>query len=161
MSVTYTATLPVRDQTVLYISSLLHAERLRRGTRTDTRALSTFNQAVLILRWFLDSTRIAQLAVDNAISKSTVYDYLDEGFTVLAAQAPAWESALLAAKMAGHDHISIDGTLTGDRPVPHPWPHPGGRSVVVGQTPQPRREHPSDHRPGRLAFVDFPGTSRP
>jgi hypothetical protein len=32
MSVTYTATLPVREQTVLYLSSLLRAERVRRGT---------------------------------------------------------------------------------------------------------------------------------
>lgn len=28
MSVTYTATLPVRQETALYLSSLLHAERL-------------------------------------------------------------------------------------------------------------------------------------
>jgi hypothetical protein len=65
MSVTYAATLPVRDQTVLYLSSLLVAERLRRGTRAGSRALSPFQQAVLILRWFLDATRVAQLAVDT------------------------------------------------------------------------------------------------
>ena len=53
MSVSYTATLPVRDQTVLYVSSLLHAERVRRGTRTGSRVLSTFTQSVLVLRWFL------------------------------------------------------------------------------------------------------------
>lgn len=111
MSVTYTATLPVRDQTVLYLSSLLHAERVRRGTRKNRRSLSTYRQAVLILRWFLDGTRVAQLARDNAIGTSTAYDHLDEGFSVLAAQAPALESALLAAKIAGHHHISIDGTL--------------------------------------------------
>jgi hypothetical protein len=71
MSVTCTAALPGRDQTVLFLSSLLHGERRRRGTRTDTRALSPFKQAVLILRWFLDATRVAQLACDNAIGKST------------------------------------------------------------------------------------------
>jgi len=111
MSVTYTATLPVRDQTVLFVSSLLREERRRRGTRADTRSLSPFQQAVLVLRWFLDGTRVAQLATDNQISTSTAYDYLHEGFDVLAARAPALESALLAAKMAGHSHISIDGTL--------------------------------------------------
>jgi hypothetical protein len=111
MSVSYTATLPIRDQTVLYVSGLLQAERARRGTRKDSRVLTPFKQAVLVLRWFLDGTRVRQLAVDNAIGKSTVYAYLEEGFTVLAAQAPALESALLAAKMAGHSHISIDGTL--------------------------------------------------
>jgi hypothetical protein len=90
ISVSYTATLPVRDQTVLYVSGLLHAERVRRGTRWDRRVLTPFKQAVLVLRWFLDGTRVRQLAVDNAIGKSTVYAYLEEGFTVLAAQAPAW-----------------------------------------------------------------------
>jgi hypothetical protein len=53
MSVTYTATLPVREQTVLYLSSLLHAERVRRGTRTGSRVLSTVTQSVLVLRRFL------------------------------------------------------------------------------------------------------------
>jgi hypothetical protein len=39
MSVTYTATLTVREETVLFLSGLLNAERLRRGTRAGTRAL--------------------------------------------------------------------------------------------------------------------------
>jgi hypothetical protein len=111
MSVTYTATLPARERTVVFLTSLLDAERARRGTRTDTRALSTLAQAVLVLRWFLDGTRMTQLALDNGIGKSTGYDYLHEGIDVLAVRAPGLESALLAAKMAGHDHVSIDGTL--------------------------------------------------
>lgn len=125
MSVTYTAALPVRDQTVLYLSSLLHAERLHRGTRTGTRSLSPFQQAVLVLRWFLDGTRVAQLATDNTISASTVYDYLHEGIDLLAARAPALESALLAAKIAGHAHISIDGTLIETDRCRMPGPTPG------------------------------------
>jgi hypothetical protein len=51
------------------------------------------------------------LAVDNAISKSTAYDYLHEGIDALAAAAPSLHAALLAAKMAGYDHVNIDGTL--------------------------------------------------
>jgi hypothetical protein len=111
MSVTYTATLSVREETVLYLSSLLHAERLRRGTRTGTRVLGCFKQAVLVIRWFLDATRIRQLARDNQIGRSTAYDYLHEGIDVLAAQTPSLHSALLAAKAAGHSHVNIDGTL--------------------------------------------------
>jgi hypothetical protein len=65
------------------------------------------------------------LAVDNAIGKSTVYAYLDEGFTVLAAQAPGLDSALPAAKMAGHSHISIDGTLIETDRVRTPGPTSG------------------------------------
>src|SRR6266540_2894882 len=104
MSVTYTATLTVREDTVLFVSSLLHAERTKRGTRTGTRALTCFKQAVLVIRWFLDGTRMAQLALDNAIGKSTGYDYLHEGINVLAARAPKLESALIAAKAAGYHH---------------------------------------------------------
>ena len=77
MSVTYTATLPMRDQTAMFLSALLQAERQRRGTRTGTRALGCFKQAILILRWFLDGTRLTQLAIDNGIGRSTAYDYRD------------------------------------------------------------------------------------
>jgi hypothetical protein len=62
----------------------LVSERQRRGTRSGTRALACFAQAVLVLRWFLDGTRLAQLATDNAIGKSTAYDYLHEGINALA-----------------------------------------------------------------------------
>jgi hypothetical protein len=30
------------------------------------------NQVVLVLRWFLDGTRVAQVATDNEIGRSTV-----------------------------------------------------------------------------------------
>jgi hypothetical protein len=98
MRASYAATLPVRDQTVLSVSSLLRAERMRRGIRTDSRVLAPFKQAVLVLRWFLGGTRVRQLAIDNPIGKATAYAYLDVAFTVLAGQAPTLESALLAAK---------------------------------------------------------------
>jgi hypothetical protein len=80
---------------VNFLAGLLAAERLRRGTRADTRALSCHDQAVLALRWFLDGTRMSQLARDNAIGKSTGYAYLHEGIDVLAARAPSLHGALL------------------------------------------------------------------
>jgi hypothetical protein len=97
MSVTYTAPLTAREATVLFLSRLLQAERRRRGTRAGRRSLSCFQQAVLVIRWFVDGTRLLQLAHDNAISTSTGYDYLHEGIDVLAAQAPSLHGALLAA----------------------------------------------------------------
>jgi hypothetical protein len=100
MSVSYTAILPVRDQTVLYLSGLLQTEHGRRGTRAGRRARSTYRQAVLMLRWVLDGSRVRQLATDNAISASTTYDYLVKGFTVLAAQAPSLESSRSGAAFA-------------------------------------------------------------
>lgn len=63
---------------------------------------------MLVLRWFVDGTRLAQLARDNAVGKSTAYDYLQEGIDVLAAQAPSLHGALLAAKAAGYSHVIID-----------------------------------------------------
>ena len=48
--VSYTAVLPVRESTVLFVSGLLAAERRRRGTRGRRRALGCYRQAVLVLR---------------------------------------------------------------------------------------------------------------
>jgi len=109
--VTYTAVLPAPNETVLFVSGLLAAERRRRGTRRGRRALGCYRQAVLILRWFIDGTRLTQLAADNAISASTAYRNLHEGIDVLAAAAPGLRGALLAARAAGHAHVHVDGTL--------------------------------------------------
>ena len=125
MSVTYTATLSVREETVLYLSSLLHRQRVRRGTRTGRRSLSCFRQAVLVIRWFLDGTRVKQLATDNGISKSTAYERLHEGIAVLAERSPRLESALLAAKAAGYSHVNIDGTVIETDRCSAPGPTPG------------------------------------
>ena len=122
MSVTYTATLPVRDQTVFFLTALLYQHRRNLGTRTGSRSLTPYKQAVLILRWMLDGTRIKQLATDNGIGKSTAYDYLHEGIDALAARAPSLKSALLAAKMAGYDYVLLDGTLIETDRVAAPGP---------------------------------------
>ncbi|WP_214371479.1 transposase family protein [Pseudonocardia sp. H11422] len=103
--------LPVREDTALFVSGLLAAERVRRGTRRGRRALGCFRQAVLLLRWFCDGTRVEQLACDNQVGLSTAYRYLHEGIDVLAAAAPDLHGALLAARAAGHRHVSVDGTL--------------------------------------------------
>src|SRR5918912_3990386 len=86
MSVTYTAVLPIAEETVQLLS-------------------------VLVLRWFLDGARLAQLAADHRIGRSTAYRYLHEGIDVLAAAAPGLRGALLAARAAGHAHVTVDGTL--------------------------------------------------
>jgi DDE superfamily endonuclease len=89
ISVAYTAVLDANRQTVQFVSDLLAAERARRGTRAGTRALGCFAQAVLVLRWFCDGTRLAQLARDNTIGVSTAYRYLHEGIEVLADRKPS------------------------------------------------------------------------
>ncbi len=111
MSVTDTAVLPVDEDTVQFVSALLAADRRRRRIRPKRRALGCYRQAVLVLRWFLDGTRLTQLAADNAIGRSTAYRYLHEGIDVLAGRAPGLRGALLAARAAGHSHVTVDGTL--------------------------------------------------
>ena len=108
MSVTYTAVLDVSEDSVLFLSGLLHGERVRRRTRTDTRALSTYKQAVLALRWLFDDTRMTQLARDNGMTISTAYDYRDEAITVLTARkwaSPGHMGASLIreGRWQGHD----------------------------------------------------------
>jgi hypothetical protein len=161
MSVTCTATLSVREETVLFVSTLLHRERQRRGTRANTRALGCFKHAILVIRWFVDDTRMRQLATDNAIGKSTAYDYLHEGIDVLAAQAPSLHGALLAAKSAGYSHVNIDGTLIETDRCATPGPTPGvdlwwsgkhanhGGNVQVVTVPDGWPIWTSDVRPGR------------
>lgn len=160
-SVTYKAVLDLRRETVLHLAALLHAERQRRGSRTGRRALSPFAQAVMVLRWFIDGTRLAQLAGDNAIGGSTTYRYVHEGIDVLAARGPSLPAALLAAKMAGHSHINLDGTLihTDRCRVPGPttgvdlwWSgkhHHHGGNIQVISTPDGWPLWTSEVRPGR------------
>jgi hypothetical protein len=125
VSVTYTAVLDVSEDSVLFLSGLLHAERMCRGTRKDTRALGTYQQAVLALRWLFDDTRMTQLARDNGISVSTAYDYRDEAITVLAARKPSLRGALLAAKAAGHTHVILDGSVIYTDRISTPGPTRG------------------------------------
>jgi signal transduction histidine kinase len=63
---------------------------------------------VLILRWFLDNTRVQQLAIDHDISRKIACRYLHEGIDVLAAHAPDLHHTLDSAKNAGLTHINLD-----------------------------------------------------
>lgn len=123
--VIYTAVLPIGEPTATFVSQLLAGERAQRQTRRGRRALGCYRQAVLVLRWFLDATRVAQLALDNQLSSSTTYRYLHEGIDVLAAAAPGLHGALLAARVAGHTHVHLDGTVIATDRSKTPGPNPG------------------------------------
>lgn len=75
-SVTYTAVLDVKRSTAEHLAGLLRDHRIAVRTRKGRRALGCFRQAVLVLRWFIDGTRLSQLACDNGLSNSTAYRYL-------------------------------------------------------------------------------------
>lgn len=109
--VTYSAVLTVREETVFFLARLLWLRRAELGTRRGRRALGCYRQAVLVIRWFLDGTRVAQLAVDNGIGGSTAYRALHEGINTLAGCAPDLAQAMAAAKAAGHGHLNLDGTV--------------------------------------------------
>ena len=120
--VTYTGVLDVEASTVSYVVGLLGDLRDRIGTRAGTRVLSTWDQAVLVLRWFIDGARMRDLVRDNGVSTSTGYKYLHEGIDVLAAQAPDLASALETAKGAGWSHVNLDGTVMAIDRVATPGP---------------------------------------
>ncbi|MDX6314086.1 MAG: hypothetical protein QOF44_3550 [Streptomyces sp.] len=109
--ITYTGVLDVSLATAEALAKLLLEHRERLGTRKGTRTLEPFKQSVLILRWFLDGTRLTQLARDNRISVPTAYRYLHEGLTVLADQAPDLSTALERAAAASFTHLNLDGTI--------------------------------------------------
>jgi hypothetical protein len=69
--VIYTCVLEARRETADFLARLLHQRRCAIGTRSGTRVLGPFKHAVLALRWFLDNTRVRQLAADNALGIST------------------------------------------------------------------------------------------
>ena len=57
-----------------------------------------------MIRWYLDGTRLAQLAIDNSIGSSTAYRYLHEGIDVLAccARASVKRSPRPKRRVTGH-----------------------------------------------------------
>ncbi len=107
--VTYSAKLDVPRELVLFLSKLLAGERRRKGTRKGRRALTTFWQAVLVLRWFRDRTDTTKLARDHGVARATGYRYVDEGIEALAAQAPDLHDALQRAKDNGDAYLILDG----------------------------------------------------
>jgi hypothetical protein len=65
----------------------------------------------MILRWFGDGTRARHLFADHGVSRSVGYRYLHEGVAVLAWQAPDLREAPMRARIAGYDHLIVDGTV--------------------------------------------------
>jgi hypothetical protein len=110
-SVTYGATLDVPRHVVEYLARLLAGQRRRLGTPHGSRALGTFRQAVLVLRWFRERGCVHCLARDAGVSQATGYRYLHEGIGVLADQAPELHGVLTRCQKQGMTHVILDGTL--------------------------------------------------
>jgi hypothetical protein len=95
--ITYRAMLDVPHELVGSVSKLLYAERRTRGTRTGTRALTCWNQALFVLVWFRKREDLTVPGAGFGISRATTYRYRDEGLQVLAAQAPDLHQAQATA----------------------------------------------------------------
>jgi len=107
----YRVILDVPLPLVLFVSGLLAEHRGEIGTRSGTRALSCWKQAVFALAWFRDRPDIRRLGQGFGISQATAYRYKDEAVEVLVAQAPALREALDKAVEQGLPYLILDGTL--------------------------------------------------
>jgi hypothetical protein len=76
----------VPEQTLVYVTALLHAHRREIGTRAGRRAGTARTRAKLVLRWFRDNAPIRTLAGEVALGTSTCYLYLLEAIDVIAEQ---------------------------------------------------------------------------
>ena len=103
-SITYTATLDLGRETAETPARLLREHRERLGTRKGTRALGVFKQGVLVLRWFVDGTRLTQLARDNRVSVPTAYRYLHHGGKVQVISAPDGWPIWVSPVRPGREH---------------------------------------------------------
>ena len=109
--IAYPAMLDVPTELAEFLAALLGAERVNRGTRTGSRALSCTDQAVFALVWFRESRDIPLIGKGLGISQATAYRYLDEAVGVLAARAPDLHDALQRGHDEGWSPLVLDGKV--------------------------------------------------
>lgn len=109
--VTYRATLDVPAHTLAVVTRWLTAHRRATDTRPWQRVATAGTQALLVLRWFKDATRVHLLAADAGISIATAYRYLHEAIDVIAARAPDLHHVLATGLDEGWPYVCLDGTL--------------------------------------------------
>jgi hypothetical protein len=107
----YRAMLDVPRELAREVAKLLRAERRLRGTRTGSRALSCWNEALLVLAWFRNRGDIALVGAGFGVSRATAYRYRDEVVTLLADQAPDLHDALEEVAAQGWSHVVLDGKV--------------------------------------------------
>jgi hypothetical protein len=86
--IAYRAMLDVPRELVREVARLLRAERRARGPRKDTRALTCWYRALLMLAWYRNQGDIALVGAGFGVSRATAYRYRDEVVDVLAAVGP-------------------------------------------------------------------------
>ena len=109
--ITYRVRLDVPRELVRFVSRLLAAHRKEIGTRKNTRSLTCYRQAVLILANYRDNVDIPRLGAGFGIAQATSYRYVAEGREVIAAQAPDLDEALERAVNEGTPYVILDGKV--------------------------------------------------
>jgi len=107
--VSYRSELPVSVATIMWLTSVITAHRVRIGSRW--RKVSPWQQAVLVLAMLRKDERLTDLAGPNDISPSTMRRYLLEVIGVLATRAPRLNRALRRLTGQGAVVVLVDGTL--------------------------------------------------
>ena len=109
--ITYRASLDVPATTLEVVARWLAAHRRRPGARPVQRAATARVQALLVLRWFKDATKLRILALDAGISIATAYRYLHEAIDVIAGWTPELGDVLARAEADQWPYLCLDGTL--------------------------------------------------
>ena len=109
--IAYRAMLDVPRELVTMVAGLLRAERRARGTRTGTRALTCWFQAMLVLVWYRKREDLTVLAAGFGVARATAYRYRDEVVKVLHAAAPDLHQALQRVCDDGWSHVILDGKV--------------------------------------------------
>lgn len=109
--IAYRAMIDVPRELVQHVARLLRAERRAVGTRSGSRALTCWYQALLVLVWFRKGEDKITLAAGFGVSRATAYRYIAEAVRVLAAQTPTLHEALQRVAADGWSHVILDGKL--------------------------------------------------
>jgi hypothetical protein len=138
--VTYTGVLPIGEHTAVHLAQLLAGERRDRRTRRGRRAVGPWRQAVLVLRWFLDGTRVAVVVVQVATMADPPRRLL------------LGSDAVAAAAAAGQARVTEDAaweavSRSTDRDAALPCPR--ANSTPWQPSPTPQRPPPTDRSASR------------
>jgi hypothetical protein len=109
--ITYRATLDVPDHLCHVVAGWLRAWRRAHDARPWQRAATPWTQAVMLLRWARDDTRVHMIARDAGVSQATAYRYIHEAVDVVAAHGMGLEDVLDLLQAAGAPYVLVDGTL--------------------------------------------------
>lgn len=109
--ITYRATLDVPRAVLRTVTRWIDRARHAPGKLPMLRAGSSRDQAILVLRWMADRSRVRLIARDAGVSRATGYRYLREAIDVVAAHAKTLAEVVATAVMEGQDHLALDGTL--------------------------------------------------